>query len=361
MERLGIYIHWPYCRSKCPYCAFYSRVEKNIDQQALIDGYLDDLAFYQEMSADKKVDTVFFGGGTPSLLDPCHIARIIDKICALWPCTDKMEISLEANPNTGHPGWMNDLAAAGVNRLSLGVQSLTAANLKFLGRTHTLPQAMAAIEEMQKVFANASIDLMYALPQQTLTEWEEELRLAARLGLAHLSLYQLTIEDGTCFSRKGVAAAPESEAAAMYELSEQVMATAGYRNYEISNYALPGGECRHNLGYWQGDDYVGVGSGAAGRLRCSGKIFETSYPRRCVELTPYQRAQELLLAGLRIEGGIDKKRFLRQCSLALSEIIDPQELARLQEEGLLIDTVGTLQATSKGKLLTDYLVSRLCL
>lgn len=361
MERLGIYIHWPYCRSKCPYCAFYSRVEKNVDQQAVTDSYLDDLAFYHEMSADKKVDTVFFGGGTPSLLDPRLIARIIDKICALWPCADKMEISLEANPNTGHPGWMSDLAAAGINRLSLGVQSLTAANLKFLGRSHTLPQAWSAIEEMQKVFANASIDLIYALPQQTLPEWEEELRRAAGLGLAHLSLYQLTIEDGTFFARKGIAAARENDAAAMYELSEQVMTAAGYHNYEISNYAVSGSECRHNLGYWQGDDYVGVGNGAAGRLRCNDKIFETSYPRRCVELTPYQRAQELLLAGLRIEGGIDKKRFLRQCGLSLSEIIDPKELARLWEESLLIDTAGALQATAKGKLLTDYLVSRLCL
>jgi len=361
MERLGIYIHWPFCRSKCPYCGFFSRVAKNIDQQEIVNGYFRELEFYHRISADKQVDTVFFGGGTPSLLQPVYVERLIDKIIGLWPCADKMEISLEANPNTGHPGWLGDLAAAGINRLSLGVQSLDEKNLKFLGRTHNLQQALTAIEETRHYFSNCSIDLMYGLPEQTPADWEKELQAALRLDFPHYSLYQLTIEENTAFARKNIQSAPETTAAEMFDLCRNVLETGDIYRYEISNYARLGKECRHNLGYWHGDDYVGIGNGAAGRLRSGKKFFDTSYYCRCQELTASERAEELLIMGLRIREGINKKDFENRCGLALEQIIDKSSLNKLIREGFLTDTPNQLQVTETGMKVLDYLITKLCL
>lgn len=201
MPRLGVYIHWPFCRSKCPYCDFFSRVKKDVDQAAIVDGYLADLEYYRGLNDGYTVDSVFFGGGTPSLLEPKQIARILDKIAALWPLSEQPEISLEANPNTDRPGLFADLRAAGINRLSLGVQALNDADLRFLGRTHGVKEALASVDSVLKNFDNHSLDLIYARPGQTPAAWERELRQAA-LGMKHLSLYQLTIEEGTVFALK---------------------------------------------------------------------------------------------------------------------------------------------------------------
>lgn len=249
-------------------------MKKDVDQAAIVDGYLADLEYYRGLNDGYTVDSVFFGGGTPSLLEPKQIARILDKIAALWPLSEQPEISLEANPNTDRPGLFADLRAAGINRLSLGVQALNDADLRFLGRTHGVKEALASVDSVLKNFDNHSLDLIYVRPGQTPAAWERELRQAAALGMKHLSLYQLTIEEGTVFALKNVPAMEEEAAAALYRLSEELTSAAGYRQYEISNYAAPGSECRHNLGYWQGDDYVGVGNGAVGRLHCGKKLFQ---------------------------------------------------------------------------------------
>lgn len=361
MQRLGIYIHWPYCRSKCPYCGFFSRVQKNVEQAAVVDGYLADLAYYRSLSDDYIVDSIFFGGGTPSLLDCKEIARIIDKIAALWPMSGQPEISLEANPNTDRPGLFADLKNAGVNRLSLGVQALNDADLKFLGRTHTVKDALFAVDSLLQNFDNHSIDLIYARPRQTPDAWERELRRAASFGLKHLSLYQLSIDEGTVFARKGILPMAEDAAAALYRLSSEITAAAGYQQYEISNYAQPGFVCRHNLGYWHGDDYVGIGNGAVGRLHYQGKLFSTTYPRQAEEILPAERAEELLLMGLRLDEGINKAEFARHCGLTLAQAVDVKRLRAMEQAGLLVNTPAALAVTARGKLLLDYVIEQICL
>lgn len=335
--------------------------EKDVDQAAIVDGYLADLEYYRGLNDGYTVDSVFFGGGTPSLLEPKQIARILDKIAALWPLSEQPEISLEANPNTDRPGLFADLRAAGINRLSLGVQALNDADLRFLGRTHGVKEALASVDSVLKNFDNHSLDLIYARPGQTPAAWERELRQAAALGMKHLSLYQLTIEEGTVFALKNVPAMEEEAAAALYRLSEELTSAAGYRQYEISNYAAPGSECRHNLGYWQGDDYVGVGNGAVGRLHCGKKLFSTTHPRQLEEVTPRERAEELTIMGLRLNEGIDKTRFAALSGLTWEDFADRGQLAALKDEGLVEETPQNVRVTPVGRLLLNYVIEQICL
>lgn len=361
MQRLGVYIHWPFCRSKCPYCDFFSRVSPIAGQEIIVDDYLADLEYYRHLNDDYTVDTVFFGGGTPSLLAPRQISRILDKIAALWPMSATPEISLEANPNTDRPGLFADFKQAGINRLSLGVQALNDRDLKFLGRTHSLKDALQSVDSVLKNFDNHSFDLIYARPGQTPTAWEKELRQATAMGMKHLSLYQLTIEEGTVFARKGVAAMEDDAASELYRLSSDVTAAAGYRQYEVSNYAQPGFECRHNLGYWHGDDYVGVGEGAVGYLHCEGKIVTTVHRRRLEEVSSRERAEELTIMGLRLNEGIDKERFASACGLDWNAFASPPQIAALTEAGLVEETPRRFKVTAKGRLLLNYVVKKLCL
>ena len=359
MQRLGIYIHWPYCKSKCPYCDFFSAVKKNVNQAEIVDGYIADLEYYRGLNNDYRVESIFFGGGTPSLIEPKHIARIIDKISALWPCSDNVEISLEANPNTDNGTLFADLRTAGINRLSLGVQALNDADLRFLGRTHNLMQAHKSIENVLRNFDNHSVDLIYARPQQTFNDWEKELQTVCGFGLKHLSLYQLTIEENTVFARKGIKPASEEQASKLYALSDSILQNAGYTRYEVSNYAQSGFECRHNLGYWQGYDYVGIGNGGIGRLNIDGKLYNTFYPRQKEEITPQERAEELLIMGLRLREGIDKKRFAAQCGLDFATTVNAEKLRQFCTEGLLVDTAERIFATDKGNLLLNYLIEHI--
>ena len=279
----------------------------------------------------------------------------------LWPLSEQPEISLEANPNTDRPGLFADLRAAGINRLSLGVQALNDADLRFLGRTHGVKEALASVDSVLKNFDNHSLDLIYARPGQTPAAWERELRQAAALGMKHLSLYQLTIEEGTVFALKNVPAMEEEAAAALYRLSEELTSAAGYRQYEISNYAAPGSECRHNLGYWQGDDYVGVGNGAVGRLHCGKKLFSTTHPRQLEEVTPRERAEELTIMGLRLNEGIDKTRFAALSGLAWEDFAGRGQLAALKDEGLVEETPQNVRVTPVGRLLLNYVIEQICL
>ncbi len=358
--RLGIYIHWPFCRSKCPYCDFFSRVKKGVEQSALVDGYLADLEYYRSLNDEYKVDTIFFGGGTPSLLEPKQIERILDKIVELWPTADNLEISLEANPNSQYPTMFQDLRQVGINRLSLGVQALNDKDLKFLGRTHNLQEALSAVDSVLKNFDNHSIDLIYARPEQTAEAWQQELQQACALGVKHLSLYQLTIEEGTFFARKGIKALAEDKAAELYEITSQILISAGYEQYEISNYAEKGFACRHNLGYWHGDDYVGVGEGAAGYLHVGDKIITTTHHRQMTEVLPRERAEELVIMGLRLNEGINKARFERQCGVKWQDFANSKQIKELINENLLSETTENIKVTSSGRLLLNYVIEKIC-
>lgn len=359
MQRLGIYIHWPYCKSKCPYCDFFSRVQKNVDQSAIIKSYLADLEYYRSLNDDYRVESIFFGGGTPSLINPQHISEIIDKITALWHYSDRLEISLEANPNTDDGRLFSELKSAGINRLSLGVQAINDVDLKFLGRTHSLNDALASIDSVLQNFNNHSIDLIYARPDQDIKSWQKELKTACSFGLKHLSLYQLTIEENTVFAKKNIKSADEEKARKLYAVSEETLFHYGYNRYEVSNYAQKGHECHHNLGYWQGYDYVGIGNGAVGRFHINGKLYNTFYPRQQELITPQERAEELLIMGLRLPEGINKKRFFSQCGIDLNDVISTAKLQQFCRENLLIDTPETLQTTASGNLILNYLIEQL--
>lgn len=360
MEPFGIYIHWPYCRSKCPYCDFFSQVRKDVPQDKIIDSYLSDLDFYARQTSGRTVTSIFFGGGTPSLITPQNLQRIIDRIASCWHLDSQIEISLEANPNTGRPGMFSDLRKAGINRLSLGVQALNEADLKFLGRTHSLAQALRSIDEVLQNFANHSMDIIYARPGQNPDTWKKELRQITSFGFRHLSLYQLTIEDGTAFARKGIQPMPEEPAAELYRLSNQQLSEAGYPQYEVSNYAPAEYRSRHNLLYWQGNDYLGIGPSAHGRLRLNNRFYALTHPRQNEELSASERAEELLLMGLRLKDGINKEKFRQTCGLRLDEFVNQTALSRLCAEKLLEDTPQCLKATAAGFLILNYLIAELC-
>jgi oxygen-independent coproporphyrinogen-3 oxidase len=270
MTPLGVYIHWPFCKSKCPYCDFNSHVRDGIDQARWRNALLTELEHAAREAPGRRVETMFFGGGTPSLMEPETVGAVIARAKALWDTAADVEITLEANPTSVEAGRFAALAQAGVNRVSLGVQALDAAALRFLGREHSADEAVEAIKTARRDFARYSFDLIYARPGQTPEDWAAELERALALAGEHLSLYQLTVERGTRFftdhARGAFILPDEDQAAAMFELTQVRMAAAGLPAYEISNHARPGAACRHNLIYWRYQDYVGIGPGAHGRF-----------------------------------------------------------------------------------------------
>src|SRR5438477_11446330 len=274
---LAVYIHWPFCRSKCPYCDFNSHVRERIDEARWTSALLADLERQAELAPDREVVSVFFGGGTPSLMPPETVAALVERVKALWPVAPDLEVTLEANPNSAEADRFAGFAAAGINRLSLGIQALQPEALRFLGRGHDRDEAIAAIRLARASFARYSFDLIYARPGQSVAAWEAELDEALGLAGKHLSLYQLTIEPGTAFGNRAargeVLAADEETGAALFEATQRRLAAAGLPAYEISNHARPGAECRHHLAHWHYDDYLGIGPGAHGRgTQDGGKI-----------------------------------------------------------------------------------------
>ena len=345
--KLGIYIHWPYCLSKCPYCDFFSQVKKDVPQEEIIQTYLEDLDFYYDMTTSHEVVSIFFGGGTPSLIAPQNIEKIINHIHKKWNCMSSVEVSLEANPNTAQPNLFGNLKSAGINRLSLGVQALNDADLKFLGRTHDLAEAKKAINQVLKNFDNHSMDLIYARPNQELCVWEQELKEAVSFGFKHLSLYQLTIEEGTVFYKKGMAALDEDKAVSQYLATEQILGDYGYHKYEVSNYAQSGFESVHNKLYWQGEDYLGIGKSAHGRI---GNLA-TVHPRQIEKLTTEERSEEKLLMGLRLVEGVNLK--------SIESILNQEMVKKFVDQGLLEQNKTRLKATSDGFLVLNYLIENL--
>ncbi len=308
MQKLfGAYIHWPYCLSKCPYCDFASTAVDSIDETTLLKSYLRDISFFQPYVKAKPLTSVFFGGGTPSLMSSqlCH--TLLDSLEKTYGFSHDIEITIEANPDAVDLDKMRAFRTVGVNRLSLGVQSLNTAGLKQLGRRHTLKTALDRIEQAQSVFNNVSIDLIYARPNQTPTEWRQELSMAAELGLPHYSCYQLTIESGTPFAKRHIQPADDEIARTLYLETEDFMNKNNTPSYEVSNYARTGFECRHNLTYWLGDDYLGIGPAAHGRLGSTASEnarflhLWQKQPPRIEQLTDTERALEKLMMHLRLK------------------------------------------------------------
>jgi oxygen-independent coproporphyrinogen-3 oxidase len=312
------------------------------------------------MLSARNITSIFFGGGTPSLITPQYISRIINKIDELWSIPQNCEISLEANPNTKTPTLFQDLKNAGINRLSLGVQSFDNNYLKFLGRTHNTTQALQAIEDVIKNFTNHSIDLMYALPDQSKQNWLTQLSLASSFGLKHISLYQLTIEENTLFYKKGIKGLNEKKASDLYLLTEDYLNSKNYLKYEVSNYAQPNFQSIHNKTYWLGKDYIGIGETAHGRLKINNKHYALTNPIIIEELSNEERAEELIIMNLRLTEGINKQNFYQICNIPFDDFVNKEFISNAIKKGLLTNNSTTLKATPKGFLLLDYLILGIC-
>ncbi|MBC7951995.1 MAG: coproporphyrinogen III oxidase [Rhodospirillaceae bacterium] len=372
----GIYIHWPFCLSKCPYCDFNSHVAARIDQPRWRAGLLRELEYFAQVKPGATVTSIFFGGGTPSLMEPATAGALIDRVASLWPTTPDLEITMEANPSTVEANRFREFRAAGIGRLSLGVQALDDASLKFLGRRHNAGEALAALEVAKSLFPRFSFDLIYARPGQTVAGWQAELTRALELAGDHLSLYQLTIEDGTAFApayARGDFQLPgEDDQAAMFEATQALTQAAGLPAYEVSNHAAPGSACRHNLTYWLGGDYVGIGPGAHGRLNGSAtrqhrapeiwldRVERHGHATQASEaLNPETRAEELVMMGMRLVDGIDAATFAAAAGRSLWDVVDAHGLARMEEGGFVTRTAAGIKATPAGMLVLNALTAEL--
>lgn len=375
-EPLALYIHWPFCVSKCPYCDFNSHVRASVDQDEWRVALLADLAHEARLLPERRLTSIFFGGGTPSLMEPSTVAAVIEAAGRHWTPADDIEITLETNPNSVEAERFADLAAAGVNRLSLGLQSFDEEALRFLGRAHTVRDGWKALELAQKHFRRVSFDLIYALPGDTKSSWSATLAQALSLGTSHLSLYQLTIEPGTRFAtmvaRSEFKPLDPDIAAALYELTNEMTSKAGMPAYEISNHARRGQESRHNLSYWRYGDYAGVGPGAHGR-RCGMRTVRHRKPENFLsavrrnghgiseeeKLLPSQAADEALVMGLRLSEGIDADAIARR--FGLSSIVDWTKLDRLLRSGHLTRDGSRIATTARGRLLLDAILGEIAL
>jgi putative oxygen-independent coproporphyrinogen III oxidase len=377
-EAFGVYVHWPFCLSKCPYCDFNSHVRHAaIDEDRFAHAFAREIETTAARAPGREVSSIFLGGGTPSLMRPQTVGSILDAIGQHWSVASDVEVTLEANPTSVEATRFAGYRAAGVNRVSLGVQALDDASLKALGRLHTAREALDAVAIARRAFDRYSFDLIYARPDQTPRMWADELKIAIAEAAEHLSLYQLTIEEGTPFF--GLHAAgrlktpDEALARALYDVTQEVCSAHGLPAYEISNHARAGAECRHNLVYWRGEEYAGIGPGAHGRLDVDGIRHATATEKRPeawlmrVEanghgvvsddrLNSEERADEFLLMGLRLAEGIDPARYA-----ALSgRPLDPRRIAILREEGAIsVDDSGRLRVTQAGFPVLDAVVADL--
>ena len=373
----GVYVHWPFCAAKCPYCDFNSHVRAAVDEAGWVDGILKELDWVAAHQARRPpVETVFFGGGTPSLMSGASVGRVLQKIAALWPMANDPEITLEANPASADAGRFADYRAAGVNRVSLGVQALNDADLKKLGRLHDVAEAKRALAMAMATFDRVSLDLIYARPDQSDAQWRTELKEALAFGTEHLSLYQLTIEPETLYAllhKNGQLQIPDDDlAAGLYESTQELTEAAGRPAYEISNHAAPGAESRHNLVYWRYGDYAGVGPGAHGRIAIDGQRTATAaikLPERWIDTVSRaghgfaeqvavhdgDAAREHLLMNLRLREGID----LAAYELRWGIRPDTAKIATLVDQGFLTLTDDSLAATASGRLLLNRVIEEL--
>ena len=373
----GLYIHWPFCQSKCPYCDFNSHVAERVDQTRWLKAYLAEIDRVGRETAGRRLQSVFFGGGTPSLMDPDTVFAILDRVRATWSVANDWEVTLEANPGSVETGKLRAFRSAGVNRLSMGVQALNDADLKRLGRLHTAADAIAAFDVARSCYDRVSFDLIYARQDQTPEDWAAELTRALDMAVDHLSLYQLTVEDGTAFgdrhAKGGLKGLPdEDRSVALYEITQDLCGAAGLPAYEVSNHAREGAQSQHNLIYWRGGDYAGVGPGAHGRLTLEGRRWAPEalkapsawldavekhgageLPRE--DIGALARAQEYVLMSLRLSEGLDLARLQ-----AISGHSLPQAaVSDLCALGLIVTDAGRVRATGQGRLVLNAVIRRL--
>jgi putative oxygen-independent coproporphyrinogen III oxidase len=379
-EPLALYVHWPFCLAKCPYCDFNSHVREVLPQARFRAALLRELEWEAARLGRRPLRSIFFGGGTPSLMEPETVGALIARARDLFSPAEDIEITLEANPTSIEAGRFAGYREAGVNRVSIGVQSLEESALRMLGRQHSADQAVAALEIGRRLFPRLSFDLIYARPGQTRAAWRAELARALDLAADHLSLYQLTIEPGTGFEalhRRGEIILPDEEMAAdLYAATAEEAARFGLLGYEVSNYAKPGSESRHNLAYWRYGDYAGIGPGAHGRLSFGARLLATRRHRapeiwagrveaaghgsgEDIAVTPPERAREMLLMGLRLTEGVSAARFAARTGIALDDAIEPDILGQAIEAGYLVQEDGRLCATEEGRLRLDALLGAL--
>ncbi|WP_299326706.1 radical SAM family heme chaperone HemW [Parasphingopyxis sp.] len=369
MTGLALYIHWPFCVSKCPYCDFNSHVRESVDQDAWRTALLAEMAYEAALTDGTELTSIFFGGGTPSLMPPETVAALIEAAETHWGFAPDIEITLEANPSSVEAARFADLARAGVNRVSLGLQSLDDTALRFLGRAHTVDEGLAALDTAQSVFARTSFDLIYALPDQSVADWQFELERALAFGTEHLSLYQLTIEPGTRFAtlaaQGALGEAEPDHGAALYERTQDLTEAAGMPAYEISNHARPGAESRHNLTYWCYEPYAGIGPGAHGRR---GGMATTRHKKpenwlSAVDrndhglqtetvLPDHEQTTEMLMMGLRLSEGVSRDRIP-------ANRLDSDAIARLTDHGLLEPRTDRIVATPTGRLVLNSLLAEI--
>ena len=371
---LALYVHWPFCVSKCPYCDFNSHFRSQIDQQEWREALLADVEHEARLLPGRRLTSIFFGGGTPSLMDPNTAEAVIASAISHWTPADDIEITLEANPNSVEAARFADLRTAGINRLSLGLQSFNDEALRFLGRAHGAREGFKALEIAQKNFGRVSFDLIYALPGDTEESWSATLAQALSLGTSHFSLYQLTIEPGTRFAsmvaRREFEPLDSDAAAALYELTDAMTSASGTPAYEISNHARPGCESRHNLTYWRYGDYAGVGPGAHGR-RLGMRTVRHRKPENFLSalrrnghgiaeeaaLSSAEAADEALVMGLRLSEGIDAAAVARRFGLA--SIVDWSRVDQLVASGHLVRDGTRVRLTASGRLLLDYILGEI--
>lgn len=373
----GLYVHWPFCESKCPYCDFNSHVAANIDQTRWKQAYLVEIDRLGAETAGRRLDSVFFGGGTPSLMDPELVGAILTKVRATWPMRNDPEITLEANPGSVEAGRFKAYRDAGVTRISMGMQAMNDEDLRRLGRRHTSAEARSAFDIARTCFERVSFDLIYARQDQTLSDWRKELSMALDLAIDHLSLYQLTIEDGTAFgdrfAKGGLRGLPSDDMSAeMYEITQDLTSAHGMPAYEISNHARLGAESMHNLIYWRGGDYVGIGPGAHGRLSKNGIRWATEAPKAPAlwlemvgkgkpgelprqVLSAKDHALEYLMMSLRLREGLDLARYTAISQTA----INPQAVKHLVDIGMITADSARICATEKGRMVLNAIIREL--
>jgi putative oxygen-independent coproporphyrinogen III oxidase len=379
-DDLALYVHWPFCLAKCPYCDFNSHVRGHIDQGRFADALRRELQTEASRLGPRRLSSIFFGGGTPSLMDPSSVGALLDDAARWFSLAEDLEVTLEANPTSIEAARLASYRAAGVNRISIGVQSLDESALRALGRQHSAQEAVAALALARRLFQRVSFDLIYARPKQDVTGWRSELRAALDIAADHLSLYQLTIEPATQFEalhRQGKIVLPDNDtAAALYDATGEECARVGLQAYEVSNYARPGEESRHNLAYWRYLDYAGIGPGAHGRITIGGALRATRRHRApepwaekverdghgltADEVVPEEeRAREALLMGLRLTEGIDVARFAERTGRTVSQSVDLDVLDRCIQEGYLQHTPQRLITTHEGRIRLDALLTAL--
>lgn len=371
----GLYLHWPFCEAKCPYCDFNSHVARSIDHEAWTSAYLKEIDRLAAETPDRVLRSVYFGGGTPSLMQPETVAAILERVAVRWTLSNDIEITLEANPGSVETARFAAFRAAGVNRVSLGVQALNDRDLKRLGRIHDVAAARRALGIARETFERVSFDLIYARQDQRLVDWDAELREALAFGADHMSLYQLTIEDGTAFGdrfKRGILRGlpPDDRAADMYDLTQALCEGAGLPAYEVSNHARAGAESRHNLIYWRGGDYAGIGPGAHGRLSLEGGRWATEATRNpgaWLEaaargeaevrslLGPKDTALEYIMMGLRTVEPLDLDRLRQRTNV----VISPDRIAGLQDLGMLVAEDNRIAVTAVGRPVLNAVISEL--